>query len=83
MSSKSLVVIEVNDGKVVRQVKWTRNNDGELVYNITEPYPIRNITSPETVSLFWTTIAVKHQFYDLKNKKFSKSPNQYLAEQMN
>ncbi len=72
MSSKALVVIEIKDNKVVRMIKWTRNNDGELQYTITNPKRIRKMDNPTTVSKFWEALAVEHQFYDLDAKRFLK-----------
>ncbi len=72
MSSKALVVIEIKDNKVVRMLKWTRNNKGELEYSVTNPLPIKKMDNPNTVSKFWEALAVEHQFYDLDTKRFLK-----------
>jgi hypothetical protein len=80
MSSRQFVVIEIMDNKVVRMIKWTRNTDGDLEYKITKPQPIKRITNPRTVSKFWETISVPHQFYDLKEKRFYTIPSIMYAE---
>lgn len=79
MSSKAFVVIEVKDNKVIRMIKWTRNNDGELQYTITNPKRIRKMDNPTTVSKFWEALAVEHQFYDLDTKRFTKG--RYLSSE--
>ena len=70
MSSKQFVVIEVKDDKVIRMISWTRNKVGDLQYKITNPPRIDRITNPRTVSKFWETLSVPHQFYDVNEKRF-------------
>jgi len=83
MSSKAFVVIEVKNKKAVRMIKWTRNKDGELQYKVTKPTPIRNVNNPDTISAFWTSLAVAHQFYDLESKRFFNSYYSFATENAN
>ena len=80
MSSKQFVVIEVKDNSVVRMIKWTRNNAGDLEYKITKPQRIERITNPATVAKFWETLSVPHQFYDLQEKRFYNNRPSMYAE---
>lgn len=83
MSSKAFVVIEVKNKKAVRMIKWTRNKDGELQYKVTKPKPISNSNNPDTISAFWTSLAVAHQFYDLETKRFFNSYYSFATENAN